>query len=146
MFSNCKLEKFHTGNVTLTKHIFCSLFVGWFDVDPAVLGLALTLLLQLAGTNFPWMVRQSAEVVNQMVSVERVAAYGELPPEAPVVLDFDSHHPNWPQKASICFQELTVRYQKSLAPALKCVSISIGAGENVGVVGRYVDGAVVHAL
>ena len=34
---------------------------GWFEVDPAILGLALTMLIQIATQNFPWMVRQSAE-------------------------------------------------------------------------------------
>lgn len=38
-------------------------FKGWFRIHPATLGLALTLLIQMANTNFPWMVRQSAEVV-----------------------------------------------------------------------------------
>ena len=56
----------------------------WFSIDPAVLGLAITMLLQLAGTNFPWMIRQSAEVVNQMVSVERLLEYSEAPREPPL--------------------------------------------------------------
>ena len=38
----------------------------WFQIHPATLGLALTLLIQMANTNFPWMVRQSAEVVSQL--------------------------------------------------------------------------------
>jgi hypothetical protein len=33
---------------------------GWFKVNPTALGLALTILLQIAGTNFPWIVLQSA--------------------------------------------------------------------------------------
>ena len=33
---------------------------GWFDIQPSVLGLALTLLIQISTTNFPWIVRQSA--------------------------------------------------------------------------------------
>ena len=50
----------------------------WFQVDPAILGLALTLLIQISTTNFPWIVRQSAEVTNQMVSVERILEFGDL--------------------------------------------------------------------
>lgn len=48
--------------------VFAVLFhdQGWFDVDPAVLGLSLTLLIQISTTNFPWIVRQSAEVSNQV--------------------------------------------------------------------------------
>jgi len=33
---------------------------GWLDIQPSVLGLALTLLIQISTTNFPWIVRQSA--------------------------------------------------------------------------------------
>ena len=37
----------------------------WFDIDPGILGLALSMLIQLSGL-FQWCVRQSAEVVNQV--------------------------------------------------------------------------------
>ena len=84
------------------------------------------------------MVRQSAEVVNQMVSVERVAAYGDLPSEAPIHKDKDAAHPDWPKHSSIEFKELTARYQKDFPAVLKGVTLSIKAGEKVGVVGRYV--------
>ncbi len=33
---------------------------GWLDIQPSVIGLALTLLIQISTTNFPWIVRQSA--------------------------------------------------------------------------------------
>lgn len=33
---------------------------GWLEIEPSVLGLALTLLIQISTTNFPWIVRQSA--------------------------------------------------------------------------------------
>jgi ATP-binding cassette subfamily C (CFTR/MRP) protein 4 len=33
---------------------------GWLEIQPSVLGLALTLLIQISTTNFPWIVRQSA--------------------------------------------------------------------------------------
>jgi ABC-type multidrug transport system fused ATPase/permease subunit len=71
-----------------------------------------------------------------MVSVERVAAYGDLPSEAPTVMELDSEHPNWPSDASISLENITVRYQKDLTPALKNVTVTIKGGEKVGVVGR----------
>ena len=114
-----------------------SVTLGWFDLDPAVIGLALTLLLQLAGTNFPWMVRQSAEVVNQMVSVERLSAYADLEPEAPTKTASDDDYDDFPGDASIVLDRLTVRYQDSLPPALNSVAVKIRGGHKVGVVGRY---------
>lgn len=48
--------------------VFAVLFhdQGWFEVNPSILGLSLTLLIQISTTNFPWIVRQSAEVTNQV--------------------------------------------------------------------------------
>jgi len=106
----------------------------WFSVDPAILGLALSMLLQLSGI-FQWAVRQSAEVVNLMVSVERVSEFGNLEPEA-TLRKPDTDPPNWPKEGSIVIKDLSVRYRSLLPLALKKVSLSISAGERVGVVGR----------
>jgi ATP-binding cassette subfamily C (CFTR/MRP) protein 4 len=112
----------------------------WFHIDPAVLGLALTMLLQLAGTNFPWMIRQSAEVVNQMVSVERILDYTEAPQEAPLSTPFDENHPTWPETPSISFGNLSVRYRPNLPNALTDVSFDVSPGMKVGIVGRTGSG------
>ncbi|KAL3941127.1 MAG: hypothetical protein SGBAC_004466 [Bacillariaceae sp.] len=126
-----------------TASIFAVLFheQGWFVVNPTVLGLALTILLQIAGTNFPWIVRQSAEIVNQMISVERVLEFGSLPPEAPLNQDGDKKlGKEWPNGGSIQAQDLSVRYRSSLPLALNQVSFSIPCGTRVGVVGRTGSG------
>jgi ABC-type multidrug transport system fused ATPase/permease subunit len=111
---------------------------GWFQVDPSVLGLALTMLLQIAGTNFPWMVRQSAEVTNQMVSVERILGFGSLPSEARLEADQDDGvHKDWPSgDTSIVVKNFVTRYRSNLPPALSGVTFRIEAGQRVGVVGR----------
>jgi ATP-binding cassette, subfamily C (CFTR/MRP), member 4 len=49
-------------------------------VDVGLIGFALVYTLSLAGL-LQWTVRQSAEVENQMTSVERIRTYGSLPPE-----------------------------------------------------------------
>ena len=43
-------------------------------------GLSLSYLLQLTGI-FQWMIRQSAEVENQLTSCERIVEYSKLPAE-----------------------------------------------------------------
>lgn len=113
----------------------------WFDVDPAILGLSLSVLLQLASL-FQWCVRQSAEVVNQMVSVERVLAFKDLESEADLRKPTDQKlvSSGWPQKGSIDVQTLSIRYRPSLPLALDNVSFSIPAGSRVGIVGRTGSG------
>ena len=110
---------------------------GWLGLDPAVLGLALSLLLQLAGANFPYMVRQSAEVTNQMVSIERIWEFGHsIPQEAPLETEFDKDHEDWPREPSIVVSNLQARYRNNLPPCLDDLSFEIQPGERVGVVGR----------
>jgi ATP-binding cassette subfamily C (CFTR/MRP) protein 4 len=114
---------------------------GWFNVDPAILGLSLSMLLQLAGL-FQWCIRQSAEVVNQMVSVERVLAFGDLEPEAALECkgDKDLLGKGWPNQGSIKVQDLSVRYRPALPLALENVSFAIHQGARVGIVGRTGSG------
>jgi len=106
------------------------------------------MLLQLSGL-FQWCIRQSAEVVNLMVSVERVLAFKNLEPEAPLDLDSDkSLDPSWPQNGTIEVENVRIRYRKELPLALNGASFSIPAGARVGVVGRTGSGksTVVQAL
>ena len=113
---------------------------GWFDVDPAILGLALTLLIQISTTNFPWVVRQSAEVSNQMVSVERIVTYGSLPSEAALEAEFDQGLKDWPENKTIKVKNLTTRYRSDLPPVLHNVSFEVNSGQKLAVVGRTGSG------
>jgi ATP-binding cassette subfamily C (CFTR/MRP) protein 4 len=123
---------------------------GWFgEIDPAVLGVALTMLLQMTGTNFPWIVRQSAEVTNQIISIERILEYGSLPQEADLKLDSDDgDNINWPKDTSIVVNNLATRYRSNLPLAIKGISFRVRAGQRVGVVGRTGSGksSLVQAL
>jgi ATP-binding cassette subfamily C (CFTR/MRP) protein 4 len=116
---------------------------GWFNVDPSILGLSLSMLLQLAGI-FQWCIRQSAEVVNLMVSVERVSAFGDLEPEASLELDSDKEllDKGWPSQGAIEIENLSVRYRAALPLALENATFSIPPGARVGVVGRTGSGYV----
>jgi len=113
---------------------------GWFDIDPPLFGLSISLLVQLAGI-FQWCFRQSAEVVNQMVSVERVLGFGKLEPEAPLILEADKLiDSSWPNKGAIEVNNISIRYRPTLPLALNKVSFSIPGGSRVGVVGRTGSG------
>lgn len=112
----------------------------WFKIDPAILGLSISMLLQLAGM-FQWCIRQSAEVVNLMVSVERVIAFKNLEPEAPLTLESDKNLDTaWPQNGKIEVKDVGIRYRKGLPLALNGASFSIPAGARIGIVGRTGSG------
>lgn len=113
---------------------------GWFNVGPTILGLTLSMLLQLC-SGFQWCIRQSAEIVNQMVSVERVLAFGKIEPEAPLELESDDGlDKSWPLEGEISVKDLAVRYRPSLPLVLDGVSFSVPSGSRVGVVGRTGSG------
>ncbi len=112
----------------------------WFDVDSAMLGLVLTLLIQISTTNFPWVVRQSAEVSNQMVAVERISSYGSLPSEAELEKSLDKDLNNWPENKSIEVHNLTARYRSNLPIILSNVSFDVKSGERFAIVGRTGSG------
>jgi ATP-binding cassette subfamily C (CFTR/MRP) protein 4 len=119
----------------------------WMHIDPAILGLAISMLIQLAGL-FQWCIRQSAEVVNLMVAVERVLGYRDLPSEAALENSFDEGVKNWPQIGEIIVQDLSVRYRPSLPLSLRGVNFKIEGGSRVGIVGRTGGGksTLVQAL
>ena len=79
---------------------------------------------------------QSAEVVNQMVAVERVIGFRDLAHEAPLSNNFDEKVSDWPSSGEIDVQSLSVRYRDGLPLSLRGVSFHIKGGSRVGVVGR----------
>jgi ATP-binding cassette subfamily C (CFTR/MRP) protein 4 len=105
--------------------------------SPALIGLILSQIINLAGA-FQWTVRQSAEVENQMVSVERLLEYTELPIEE---IDLKEPKPSslpsaWPAAGAISFNNVWMKYRPDLPHVLRGVTLEIAAGTKIGVVGR----------
>lgn len=69
-----------------------------------------------------------------IVAVERVEEYAELPQEAPLkTIDVD---PNWPYEGIIEFEDFQVRYREGLDLVLKGISFKCNSQEKIGIVGR----------
>lgn len=74
------------------------------------------------------------ETEKEMISVERVQQYMDVFPE-----ELEGHScvdPNWPVEGLIEFNQVTLRYMPFLPPALRAVSFTINACEQVGIAGR----------
>ncbi|XP_033327648.2 ATP-binding cassette sub-family C member 4 isoform X2 [Megalopta genalis] len=99
-------------------------------------GLAISQVLILCGMVQHGM-RQTAETIAQMTSVERILQFTQLDKEG----QFDSE-PNkkppaqWPFKGQIQFENLYLRYSESSPSVLKNLNVLIRPGEKVGIVGR----------
>ncbi|XP_067634870.1 probable multidrug resistance-associated protein lethal(2)03659 [Eurosta solidaginis] len=84
-----------------------------------------------------WGMRQTAEMGNNMTSVERIIEYAELPPEAALETDTSLQLPHsWPSSGELKFENLYLRYVAQAEPALKNLNLSISSMEKIGIVGR----------
>lgn len=81
-------------------------------------------------------IRQMADVMQQMTSVERIVQYTDVERE-----DSSPIHPpaNWPSSGHIEFKNVSLWYDKT-KPVLKNLNIDIHPGWKVGIVGRTGSG------
>jgi ABC-type multidrug transport system fused ATPase/permease subunit len=82
------------------------------SIPASIIGLMLTYSLSITQT-LNWMVRQSCEIETNIVSVERIKEYTDLPQEADYTNDYDLPA-NWPASGSISFQSYGTRYRDNL--------------------------------
>ena len=86
-----------------------------------------------------WLVRQAADLENNIVAVERIKEYSEITNEP----DWTTVAPppsNWPANGSIQFKQYSMRYREGLGLVLKSVNANIKGGEKIGIVGRTGSG------
>ncbi|XP_017911812.1 PREDICTED: multidrug resistance-associated protein 4-like isoform X2 [Capra hircus] len=104
------------------------------SLDLRQVGLVLSLTLTLTGM-FQWCVRQSAEVENMMISIERVIEYTDLEKEASWELGYRPP-PSWPNEGLISFINVNFRHKSDGPLVLKNVYAYIHPGLKYGIVGR----------
>ncbi|XP_018350478.1 PREDICTED: probable multidrug resistance-associated protein lethal(2)03659 [Trachymyrmex septentrionalis] len=106
------------------------------SMDGGFVGLAITQSIGLTGM-FQWGMRQSAELENQMTSVERILEYNKVDSEPPLESAPDKKPKSeWPQEGKIEFKNLFLRYAPLEPPVLKNLNFVIFPREKIGIVGR----------
>ncbi|XP_053685764.1 probable multidrug resistance-associated protein lethal(2)03659 [Sabethes cyaneus] len=112
-------------------------------------GLAITQVFNLIFM-CQWGMRQTAELENQMTSVERVVEYAEVEPEPPLETVDPLKKPlqDWPADGRIKFEYFSLRYAHNSDPVLKDLNLAIEAKEKIGIVGRTGAGksSIIQAL
>ncbi|KAK3795777.1 hypothetical protein RRG08_031858 [Elysia crispata] len=105
-------------------------------MDPGFVGLSVVYTMNLMGL-FQWVVRQSVELENHMISVERVLQYTHLPIEANLESKPDHKPPDtWPSSGSLQARDVSLKYSPSAPFVLKNINFDINGGEKIGIVGR----------
>lgn len=104
-------------------------------LTPGMIGLSLSYALQIT-QSLNWIVRMTVEVETNIVSVERIKEYADLPSEAPYLIE--DHRPNkdWPTEGAIQFEHYSTRYRPGLDLILKDINLDIKPREKIGIAGR----------
>ncbi|XP_014275661.1 probable multidrug resistance-associated protein lethal(2)03659 [Halyomorpha halys] len=123
----------------------CLIFIGMVTLSFLVLGgenfggnvgLAISQAIGLTGM-FQWGMRQTAELENQMTSVERVLEYTDLEREPPLVSPPSKKpRPTWPENGKIEFSDVHLRYSAADPWVLKNLNFVILPQQKIGIVGR----------
>lgn len=77
-----------------------------------------------------------SEIETDIIAVERIKEYSEIPQEAPWKMSHKPLSKFWPVNGTVEFIDYSVRYRPGLDVVLKGVNFYINGGEKVGVVGR----------
>ncbi|GAA5830633.1 hypothetical protein JCM11251_002541 [Rhodosporidiobolus azoricus] len=125
------------GSIIIASSAFLAVFtlVRTRNLDASLVGLMLSYALSTT-QSLNWIVRSATEVETNIVSVERVQEYIQLPPEAPLEIPEKKPAAEWPQTGTIKFEHVQARYRADLDLVLKDVDFEIKGGEKVGVCGR----------
>ncbi|TYJ52875.1 hypothetical protein B9479_006510 [Cryptococcus floricola] len=104
-------------------------------VDAGLVGLMMSYTISVTGS-LNWLVRSASDVEQNIVSVERVLGYSQLPSEAPDFIEDTKPAQGWPQQGSIEFDHFSMKYRPELDFCLRDVSLKFNGGERIGVCGR----------
>ncbi|KAI9023065.1 multi drug resistance-associated protein MRP [Phycomyces nitens] len=102
-------------------------------VDAGLVGLSVSYAMSITQA-LNWVIRSFCEIETNIVSVERIKEYIELPTEK-----YDAVrnvNPLWPEKGAIEFNDYSTRYRPGLDLALKDISFKVTPREKIGIVGR----------
>lgn len=101
-------------------------------VSPANGGLALSTMITVQ-QSYSWLIRQIAEVENDMVGAERIMHYASaLEQEADHNIPGVKPAESWPSEGKIEFKNVRMKYRPELPDVLKGLTLSVGKNEKIG--------------
>lgn len=105
--------------------------------------MAITQTMALSGM-VQWGMRQSAEISNQLTSVERVLEYTEMETEknlesAPLEKENEKKLDSWPSEGKIEFKNMFFYYKEGQPPAIKDLCVTIKPAEKVRITEIFFD-------
>ncbi|CAR30008.1 ZYRO0G22176p [Zygosaccharomyces rouxii] len=105
------------------------------QMTAGLVGLLMSYVLQVTNS-LMWIVRMTTMIETNIISVERIYEYCQLPSEAPAIIESSRPEKSWPSMGEIIFKDYSTKYRPELDPVLKKINLSIKPREKIGVVGR----------
>ena len=99
-------------------------------INPGLVGLSISYALRITQA-LNWVVRNACELETNIVSVERIKEYSEVPTEAPPIIDSNRPADDWPSEGHVEFDHYSTRYREGLDLVLKDVTVDIPGGTKV---------------
>ncbi|KAI3920877.1 hypothetical protein MKW98_015865 [Papaver atlanticum] len=96
-------------------------------------GLSLNMFLIVA-------VKSQCDLSDNIISVERLNQYMNIPSEAPEVIEGNRPIPSWPAVGRVEFHELKIRYRLNTPIVLHGITCTFQGGHKIGIVGRTGSG------
>ena len=107
-----------------------------FTISPAQTGVTLSYIIGVQ-QSLGWLIRQVAELENDMNSVERVIHYAKnLEQEAPHEIPERKPEASWPVEGRVEIKDVFLKYRPELPDVLRGLTMSVAPREKIGIVGR----------
>ncbi|XVF70835.1 hypothetical protein PTKIN_Ptkin11bG0194000 [Pterospermum kingtungense] len=126
-------------SITFAFSLFFLISIPEGVIDPAIAGLAVTYGLNLNILQ-AWVVWNICSMENQIISVERILQYSNIPSEPPLVVETNRPSCSWPSHGEVDIHDLQVRYAPHMPLVLRGLTCTFPGGLKTGIVGRTGSG------
>ncbi|XP_057547950.1 ABC transporter C family member 10-like isoform X2 [Amaranthus tricolor] len=125
--------------IVLAAATFCIVSLPAGTFRSGFIGMALSYGLGL-NTGMLYSIKNQCILANNIISVERLHQYIDIPSEAPEIINDNRPPINWPSVGKVDINNLTIRYRPDTPLVLKGISCIFEGGDKIGIVGRTGSG------
>ncbi|XWS27996.1 hypothetical protein CRYUN_Cryun25bG0028200 [Craigia yunnanensis] len=126
-------------SITFAFSLFFLISIPEGVIDPSIAGLAVTygLTLNILQARVIWNI---CSMENQIISVERMLQYSNIPSEPALVIKTNRPEGSWPSHGEVEILDLQVRYAPHMPLVLRGLTCTFPGGLKTGIVGRTGSG------